>query len=201
VKDAVPIERHRGRRLGLVGLGRIPRALVPKAQAIGFEVLAFDPYVTAEAGGALGARMVDFDTLLRESDVISIHAPLTAETTGLFGDREFGLMKPGAFIVNTSRGPLIQGPALVRALESGRLGGAGLDVLEIEPPPPESPLLRFRNVALTPHTGFYSEQSLIELQTKAAEEVRRALTGETPRNVVNREALPRARGLQAGRGR
>jgi D-3-phosphoglycerate dehydrogenase len=197
VKDAVPIHRHRGRRLGLVGLGRIPRALAPKAQAIGFELLAFDPYVPGETGAALGVRMVDFDTLLRESDAISVHAPLTPETQGLFGEREFGLMKPGAIIVNTSRGPLIQGAALVRALESGRLAGAGLDVLDVEPPPPDSPLLRMPNVAITPHIGFYSEQSLIELQTKAAQEVRRVLAGEPPRNVVNREVLGKARASAA----
>ncbi len=193
VKDAVPIARHRGRTLGLVGFGKIPRALAPKAQAIGFQVLASDPYVPAAEGAALGVRMVDFETLLRESDVVSVHAPLTDETKGLFGDREFGRMKQGSFLVNTSRGPLVQEAALVRALQGGRLAGAGLDVLEVEPPAPENPLLRMPNVALTPHIGFYSEQSLIELQTKAAQEVRRALTGETPRNVVNRDVLPRAR--------
>ena len=193
VKDAVPIARHRGRTLGLVGFGRIPRALAPKAQAIGFQVIAFDPYVPAADGAALGVRRVDFETLLRESDVVSIHAPLTDETRGLFGDREFGVMKAGAFLVNTSRGPLIQGAALVRALESGRLAGAGLDVLDVEPPPADSPLLRLPNVAVTPHIGFYSEQSLVELQTKAAQEVRRALTGEGPRNIVNRDVLARAR--------
>ena len=193
VKVAVPIARHRGRTLGLVGLGKIPRALAPKAQALGFQVIAFDPYVPPEGGASLGVRMVDFETLLRESDVVSIHAPLTDETKGLFGDREFGLMKSGAFVVNTSRGPLIQGAALVRALESGRLAGAGLDVLDVEPPPPGSPLLQMPNVAVTPHIGYYSEESQVELQTKAAQEVRRVLTGEAPRNVVNRDVLPRAR--------
>lgn len=195
VKDATPIARHRGRTLGLVGFGKIPRALAPKAQALGFQVIAFDPYVPPEGGAPLGVRMVDFATLLRDADVVSIHAPLTDETVGLFGDREFGLMKSGAFLVNTSRGPLIQGAALVRALESGRLAGAGLDVLDVEPPPADSPLLRMPNVALTPHIGFYSEESLIELQTKAAQEVRRVLTGETPRYVVNRDVLPTARAL------
>jgi len=193
VKVAVPIARHRGRTLGLVGLGKIPRALVPKAQAIGFQVLAFDPYVSPEDGARLGVRMVDFEMLLSESDVVSVHAPLTDETVGLFGDRAFGLMKAGAFLVNTSRGPLIQEAALLRALQSGRLAGVGLDVLEVEPPAAENPLLRLPNVAVTPHIGFYSEQSLVELQTKAAQEVRRALLGETPKNVVNRDVLPKAR--------
>jgi D-3-phosphoglycerate dehydrogenase len=193
VKVAVPIARHRGLVLGLVGLGRIPRALVPKAQALGFTVIASDPFVTAEVAGPLGVRMVDFETLLRESDVVSIHAPLTEETKGVFGDRAFGLMKPGAVLINTSRGPLVQTAALVRALESGRLAGAGLDVLESEPPAADHPLLRMSNVAVTPHIGFYSEQSLVDLQTKAAEEVRRALTGEPVRNLVNREVLAKAR--------
>jgi D-3-phosphoglycerate dehydrogenase len=199
VKVAVPIARHRGRTMGLVGFGRIPRALAPKAQALGFAVIAFDPYLPPEAGAPLGVRLVDFETLLRESDVVSIHAPLTEETRGLFGDREFGQMKPGAFLVNTSRGPLVQEAALIRALESGRLAGAGLDVLETEPPAPGNPLLRMPNVALTPHIGFYSEQSLVELQTKAAQEVRRALMGERPLNVVNREILGRARAFAPAR--
>ncbi len=193
VKTAAPIARLRGRVLGLVGLGRIPRALVPKAQALGFTVIAADPFVTAEAAAPLGVRMVDFETLLRESDVVSVHAPLTEQTKGLFGDPQFGLMKPGAFLINTSRGPLVQTAALVRALEGGRLAGAGLDVLESEPPAPDHPLLRMPNVAVTPHIGFYSEQSLVDLQTKAAEEVRRALTGEPVRNLVNREVLGKAR--------
>ncbi len=195
VKVAMPIQRHRGRTLGLVGFGKIPRALAPKAQALGFQVIAADPYVPADVGASLGVRIVDFEMLLRAADVISVHAPLTEETRGLFGDREFGQMKPGAILVNTSRGPLVQTAALVRALEAGRLGGAGLDVLETEPPGPDNPLLRLPNVALTPHIGFYSEQSLIDLQRMAAEEVRRALTGQTPRNVVNREVLGKARAL------
>ena len=197
VKTAMPIQRHRGRTLGLVGFGKIPRALAPKAQALGLAVIAADPYVSPDAAAPLGVRMVDFPTLLLESDVVSIHAPLTDETRGLFGDREFGQMKPGAILVNTSRGPLVQQAALVRALESGRLAGAGLDVLEAEPPSRENPLLGMPNVALTPHIAFYSEQSLIDLQRMAAEEVRRALRGETPRNVVNREVLGRARALAA----
>ena len=163
VKTAMPIQRHRGRTLGLVGFGKIPRALAPKAQALGLAVIAADPYVSPDAAAPLGVRMVDFPTLLRESDVVSIHAPLTDETRGLFGDREFGQMKPGAILVNTSRGPLVQQAALVRALESGRLAGAGLDVLEAEPPSRENPLLGMPNVALTPHIAFYSEQSLIDL--------------------------------------
>ena len=197
VKTTMPIQRLRGRTLGLVGFGKIPRALAPKAQALGFALIAFDPYLPPEAGDPLGVRLVDFETLLRESDVVSIHAPLTAETRGLFGDRAFGQMKSGAFLVNTSRGPLVQEAALLRALEAGRLAGAALDVLEAEPPSPDNPLLRLPNVALTPHIAFYSEQSLVDLQRMAAEEVRRALTGQTPRNVVNREVLGKARALAA----
>ncbi len=197
VKLAMPIQRHRGRTLGLVGFGKIPRAIAPKARALGFALIAFDPYVPPEAGSPLGVRLVDFETLLRESDVVSIHAPLTVETRGLFGDRAFGQMKPGAFLVNTSRGPLVEEAALVRALEAGRLAGAALDVLEAEPPSPDNPLLRLPNVALTPHIAFYSEQSLVDLQRMAAEEVRRALTGQAPRNVVNREVLGKARALAA----
>jgi D-3-phosphoglycerate dehydrogenase len=195
IRVAMPLARHRGRTLGLAGFGKIPQALAPRVKAMGFTVIAYDPYVPPDAAAAAGVRLVDFDTLLAESDVISIHAPLTAETRGLFGTSAFGKMKRGAFVVNTSRGPLVDTDALTRALQSGHLAGAGLDVLETEPPPRDHPLLQLPNVAITPHTGFYSEQSLEELQTKAAQNVRSALTGQTPRYVVNRDVLPAARAL------
>ncbi len=189
VSALTPIHRLQGRVLGLVGFGKIARALARKAQALGLEVLAYDPYLSPEAIEAYGARPASFDELLEHSDFISIHAPLTPETRHLFNEEAFDKIKPGAFLINTARGPIVDERALLRALESGRLAGAALDVLEQEPPPADAPLLRRKDVLITPHIAFYSEESLVELQTKAAEEVVRVLQGQAPRNPVNPEVL------------
>jgi D-3-phosphoglycerate dehydrogenase len=189
VNSVVPIHRVRGHILGLVGFGQIPRALAPKAQAMGLGIIAFDPYVPAEAMEALGVRQVGLDDLLHESDYISVHAPLTADTHHMFDREAFRKMKSEAVLINTARGPLIDEAALAEALDAGELGGAALDVLETEPPAADSPLLGRSNVILTPHTAFYSLESLVELQTKAAQEVARVLQGERPRNPVNPEVL------------
>ncbi|MFN2185422.1 MAG: C-terminal binding protein [Anaerolineae bacterium] len=184
-----PLHRLRGQTLGLVGFGQIPRALAPKAQALGLSVIAYDPYVSEEAMAADGVKQVDLEQLLAESDHISVHAPLTPETRHMFNREAFQKMKPGAVLINTARGPLVDEDALVDALEAGELAGAALDVLEHEPPAAGSRLLGRTDVILTPHTGFYSEESMIDLQTKAAEEVRRVLQGEMPRNPVNPQVL------------
>ncbi len=140
-----------------------------------------------------GVGRLEFAELLKISDYISIHSPLLPETHHLFSDEVFRQMKPGAVIVNTSRGPVVDEAALARALDSKQLAGAALDVLEQEPPV-SSPLFGRDNVILTPHTSFYSVESLEELQTKAAEEVVRVLSGQPPRNPVNPEALAIPRG-------
>lgn len=184
-----PLHRLRGQTLGLVGFGQIPRALAPKAQALGLSVIAYDPYISKEAMAADGVKQVDLEQLLEESDHISVHAPLTPETRHMFNREAFQKMKPGAVLINTARGPLVDEDALVDALEAGELAGAALDVLEQEPPAAGSRLLGRSDVILTPHTGFYSEESMIDLQTKAAEEVRRVLQGERPRNPVNPQVL------------
>ena len=188
-KVGMPMYRIRGRTLGLAGYGKIGRLVMSKAQAFGMNVIVYDPYVPAEAVAERGGRKVDFDTLLRESDYISIHAPLTPETHHLFNEAAFRKMKPTAVIVNTSRGPLIDTAALARALREGIIAFAGLDVLPSEPPAQDDPLLDLPNVILTPHVAFYSEESLVELQTKATQEVARVLTGRMPLNVVNKAVL------------
>ena len=185
----VPIPRLRGKILGLIGFGKIPRALTPKAQAFGLHVLAFDPYVPADTMAQLGVEKVELTDLLARSDIISIHAPLTAQTRHLLNAEPLRCIKPGAILVNTARGPLIDEQALVDVLEEGRLAGVALDVLETEPPPTDHPLRGRDNVILTPHMAFYSEEALVELQTKAAEEVMRVLSGESPRYPVNPEVL------------
>ncbi|MDQ7842227.1 MAG: C-terminal binding protein [Armatimonadota bacterium] len=185
-RDAVPIHRLRGQVLGLVGLGKIPRALAAKAQALGLEVIAADPYVDAETMKRLGVRKVELAELLAESDFVSVHAPLLPETRGLIGEDALRRMKPTAYLINTARGPIVDEQALARALREGWIAGAALDVLATEPPGPDHPLRGLDRVVLTPHVAFYSEESLQELQRKAAEEVARVLTGQPPRYAVSR---------------
>ena len=188
MKAVVPIHRLRGSVLGLAGFGRIPQLVVPKAQAFGMKVVAHDPFVPAEVFARAGVEQVDLSTLFATSDYISVHTPLTPETRNLFNRDTFGQMKRGAYIVNTARGPIIDEAALAEALDSGQIGGAALDVMTQEPPT-TSPLFGRDNVIITPHTSFYSEESLVELQVKAAQEVVAVLSGKTPRNPVNPEAL------------
>jgi D-3-phosphoglycerate dehydrogenase len=184
-----PLYRLKGRVLGLVGFGQIPRLLAPKAQALGLKVIAYDPYVSEESMALEAVRKVGLDELLEVSDLISVHAPLTPDTHHMFNREAFRRMKSSAFLVNTARGPLVDEQALVEALDEGRIAGAALDVLEQEPPPADSPLLGRTDIILTPHTGFYSIESLEDLQTKAAQEVVRVLRGEKPRSPVNPEVL------------
>ncbi len=180
----VPIHRLRGQTLGLVGLGNIPQKIVPKAQAFGIDVIASDPYASDEVFSRLGVRRVDFDELLATSDFVSVHAPLTPETTGMFNAAAFAKMKPNALLVNTARGPLVNVEDLADALEAGQIAGAGLDVLPVEPPPAELRLIGRDDVILTPHTGFYSEDALLDLQTTVATDVATVLNGGTPRFPV-----------------
>src|SRR6266850_536512 len=186
----VPIHRLRGSVLGLVGFGRIPQLVAPKAKAFGIRVVAFDPYVPAEVFTRAGVERVEFAQLLNISDYVSIHSPLLPETRNLFNAEAFRQMKPTAYLVNTARGPIVDAAALAAALDAGHLAGAALDVMPQEPPV-DSPLVGRADVIITPHTSFYSEESLVELQVKAAEEVVRVLSGQAPRNPVNPEAVQR----------
>jgi D-3-phosphoglycerate dehydrogenase len=184
----VPMYRLRGSTFGLVGFGRIPQLLTPKAKAFGLNVVACDPYIPGDVLARAGVRGVSFDELLKVSDYISIHSPLLPETQNLFNADVFKRMKPTAYLINTARGPIVDEAALAEALDAGQLAGAALDVMAKEPPI-HSPLVGRENVILTPHTSFYSEESLVELQTKAADEVARVLTQQAPRNPVNPEAF------------
>jgi len=176
----VPIHRLAGRVLGVVGFGNIARALTPKAKAFGLSVVAHDPYLAPEVFTRAGVEGVSFARLLEVADFVSIHAPLQPATRGLFNREAFGRMKKGAILVNTARGPLVDEPALVEALDSGHLGGAALDVVAVEPLTSQSPLLGRDNVILSPHTSFYSVEALHELQSKCAADVARVLSGEKP---------------------
>ena len=180
------IHRTTGKTLGIIGYGQIARAFHRKWK--GFlpnRTLVYDPLVDAEEIDALGGEKTDLDTLLRESDYISIHAPLTLENRHMIDAAALDKMKPAAVIVNTARGAIIDTLALADALERGRIFAAGIDVFEIEPLPPDHPLTALPNVILTPHQAWYSKESRREIQTRAAGEIRRVLTGEKPKHWVN----------------
>lgn len=182
---AKPVFRMRGQTLGLVGMGRIPSLLARKMAGFGLNLIAFDPYVPPAAAAELGVTLVDFDTLLRESDYVSAHCPLTETTRHMFGRDQFRLMKPSAFFINTARGGIVNEPDLVAALRAGDIAGAGLDVLEREPIAPDNPLLDMDNVVVTPHIAWYSIEAIQTLQLAVAQEVARVLSGEKPKNPVN----------------
>src|ERR1700675_2068134 len=188
--EVVPIHRLRGTVLGLVAFGQIPQLVAPKAKAFGMRVVTFDPYVSDEVLSRSAVERVDFDELVKISDFISIHTPLMPATHHLFNADVFSRMKPSAYLINTARGPIIDEAALAQALDMKQIAGAALDVLSQEPPN-GSPLFGRDNVILTPHTSFYSVESLVDLQVKAADEIVRVFNGEMPRNPVNPEALRR----------
>ena len=177
--------RLAGRTLGLVGFGAIARALAERVRPLGMSVVAADPYVSDDAVRAAGAEPATLEGLLASADIVSIHAPLTPETSKLIGRNELDQMKETALLVNTARGGLVDHDALADALAAGSIAGAGLDVLNPEPPAAEHPLLALHNVVITPHAGHYSEESVIQVQEDGAREVARALRGEPLRHLVN----------------
>jgi D-3-phosphoglycerate dehydrogenase len=186
-----PTRRLTGLTLGIVGFGRVGREIAVRARAFGLTVLATAPNTTAGAMAQYGVVKSSLDDLLRQSDFVSLNLPLSPESRHLIDERRLALMKPTAFLLNTSRGPIVDENALIAALRENRLAGAGLDVLEVEPPRSDSPLLTMENVILTPHASYYSDDSLEFLQRAVATEVVRVLHGEPPANPVNRGTIPR----------
>jgi len=185
VPPGKPLFRLAGRTLGLVGFGNIARAVAARAAAFGMRVLYADPFVQAGQFPAPGDKR-ELADVLRESDFVSVHPPLVPETRGMLGEAAFAQMKRTAFLINCSRGPIVDTPALVRALDAGRIAGCALDTTDPEPLPDPHPLRGRDNVIITPHVAWYSEQALVGLQAGAPGEVRRVLTGEFPVNVVNK---------------
>jgi D-3-phosphoglycerate dehydrogenase len=175
--------------LGIVGLGNIGREVARKAGPLGLRLLGFDPYLSAEKAAALGVELTSLEDLLRRSDYVSLHCPLTDETRHLIGPAQFDLMKPGAYLINMARGPVVDQPALVQALASGKLRGAAVDVLEQEPPAADEPLLRMDNVIITPHIASWTGEALIQLRRDTARNAILALKGQQPRSIVNRKGL------------
>ncbi len=191
-----PCHRMAGGTMGLVGYGAIARCLHRKIAGLGLaRILVHDPYVDPAVVKAAGCVPVDLEALVRQSDFLSVHVPLSSETRGLIGERQISAMKPTAVLVNTSRGPVVDEKALAAALAAGRLAGAGLDVFETEPLPPESPLRKLDTVVLSDHAGWYSEESIVELKTKAARNVAAVLGGGKPVYPVN--LVPEAKGSRA----
>ena len=180
------ITRLSTQTLGLVGFGRIARAVAARAAAFGLRVLAWSPSLTREAARAAGAERSELDTLIEESDYLALHVPATPQTRGLIDSRRLAMMKPTAWLINTGRGALVDEDALADAIESGRLAGAALDVRRLEPPTTPDRLATLPNVILTPHRAYYSRQSLLDLQVSAARNVVAALTGTGPNTPVNR---------------
>lgn len=184
-----PLYRMRGKTLGLVGFGKIPFMVAEKMKGFGLKIIAYDPYVNPDIPAKLGVELVSLEALLRNSDYVSVHCPLTKDTHHLLGEEAFGMMKSSALLVNTARGPIVDELALIKALKDGKIAGAALDVIEKEPINPESPLLQMDNVIVTPHNAWYSEDAVVTLQCSVAEEVVRVLTGNLPKNLVNKAVL------------
>jgi D-3-phosphoglycerate dehydrogenase len=191
----IPIYRIKGKTMGLVGCGKIGLEVAKRISAFGVRVITFDPYLekTPQA-----IELTDFDSLLKESDFISVHCPLNDSTKHLIGEKAFKKMAKKPFLLNTSRGPIVDENALIQALKKGLISGAGLDVLEKEPPDPLNPLLQMENVILNPHVSFYSVESISELKRRTAKNVADVLTGKWPGSVVNREVRGKTRASISG---
>ncbi len=186
-----PIFRLAGKTVGIVGLGNIGRAVARKLSGWNMTLLACDPFVVPEKVRELGVELVDFETLCRSSDVITLHCPLLPETRHLINAKSLCWMRRGVMIVNTARGPVVDTAALLEGLGSGRIASAALDVFEQEPLAADSPLRRHPQIVVTDHTAWYSEESQAELQRTAAEELARVCTGGLPRSLANPEVIER----------
>jgi D-3-phosphoglycerate dehydrogenase len=191
VHRADPIYRMAGRTLGIVGFGNIGRAVAQKLTGWGLRIIAYDPFFEKSRVDALRVQFVDLETLCRESDYVSLHCPLLPETRHLINRRTLSLMKPGAILINTARGPVVDSGALLSALDGNRLSAAALDVFEEEPLGLDSPLRHHSRLVITDHTAWYSEESQMQLQRTAAEEIARVCTGDLPRSLANPEVLYR----------
>ena len=183
-----PAPRLKGQTLGIIGYGRIGRAVAVKARGLGLQVIAYDPYVQVGDDAHNAAKLVDLDTLLACADIVSLHTPLTTSSRQIINADTLNKMKRTAYLINTARGELIDEGALLSAVREGVIAGAALDVLTIEPPPPDFPLLQEERIIVTPHGAWYSEAAKLDVRKKAIEDVIRVLTGQTPRSPVNQPA-------------
>ena len=182
-----PISGLRGKTVGIVGCGRIGSTVYSRLQSFGFEFLVCDPYLSEERRVRLGVEPVDLDTLLKESDIVTLHAVLNEETRHMIGEPQLRLMKESAYLVNTARGGLIDVDALARALKEGWIAGAAIDVYVKEPPDPDYPLFECENALLAPHLGWYSEEANWSIREKIVEDFVRFIEGRPPRFLINKE--------------
>jgi D-3-phosphoglycerate dehydrogenase len=190
-----PIHRMRGRTMGLLAFGKIARAIAERAKPFGVRLIAYDAYLPKEAFVPYGVTPVSFGELIEQTDYLMIQVPLTSETRGIIGEAELKKMRPSSVLINTSRGPLVNKDALYRALKEGWISAAGVDDIDPEPTKmrnwkPNSPLFTLDNLIITPHSAYYSEESIHEARQRAAEEVVRVLSGHPPLSPVNRVKLP-----------
>jgi len=190
-KRVQPISRLRGKTVGILGFGRIGRQVARRLEGFEVKLISSDPYVPPRVFEEHDVQGVDFEKLIKESDIITIHVPLTNETRQMIGASELRKMKMGALMVNVARGGVIDEKALYSALKQRWISGAALDVLEKEPMAVDNPLIDMTNVIVTPHMAWYSVESIGEIQRSAAEQIAQALTGRIPTNLVNKEVLKR----------
>lgn len=184
IGPSMPIHQFVDQTFGVLGYGAIGRNTAEKARGLGFKTIISDPMIPAEVTEKDGFPVVSFDELVAQSDIISIHVPLLESTKHLFNDETFAKMKDGSIIVNTARGGVIDTDALVRAVQSGKLRGAGLDTLEVEPIPADSPVFELERVLLSPHAAYYSEESYYELKRRVVQNVIDVLKGRECKNIV-----------------
>ncbi|WP_110929158.1 C-terminal binding protein [Bacillus massiliglaciei] len=184
-KSGVPINRFDQQTVGVLGFGRIPRRFIEKVKPLGFQVAAYDPFVTEKEMAAAGVQKMELDEIIRTADYLSVHVPLVKDTFHLINEERLQQMKRNAVIINTARGPIIDEKALADALEKGIIAGAALDVTEEEPVSLHSPLLKMDQVLITPHSAWYSEEAMIELRQKAAKNIVQVLSGDrTPYSLT-----------------
>ncbi|MCJ7571571.1 MAG: C-terminal binding protein [Candidatus Thermoplasmatota archaeon] len=184
-----PITRIKGKTVGIIGLGRVGREVAKRINGFDVNLLACDPYISADVFKTYNAKKVEHDTLLRESDIVTLHVPLTDETRYMVSINQLSKMKKTSILINCARGGIVDEKALYKALKEKEIAGAGLDVLEQEPIRKDNPLLNLDNVIITPHMGWYSENAVEEVQRIAAEQVLQCLQGGIPINLVNKEVL------------
>jgi len=188
-----PVFQMKGKTLGIVGCGRIGSTVLGMVGGLGMNILVCDPYLSAERQAELGVQTVSLETVLAESDILTLHTPLNAETRGKINAAALRTMKPSAVLVNTARGPLVSDADLAEALQKGVIAGAAIDVYDLEPPKPDNPLLGAPNCLLTPHLSWYSEESGWSIREKILEDVIRHLEGRPPRFTVNKDVEGRLR--------
>jgi D-3-phosphoglycerate dehydrogenase len=193
-----PMVSIHGQILGLVGCGSIGRMVARKAQCFGLKILGYDPYVDKSLAKKYGITLVSLPELLKESDFVSVHTFLNEETWHLMGKKEFRQMKPTAYFINTSRGPVVDEPVLIKALQEKQIAGAGLDVFEKEPIDPDNPLLKMDNVVVTPHSASYSDEAFSLPAKIVLREAARVLSGRWPKGVVNKSVKPKVDLIKEG---